>query len=460
MIITRDRERSPVPAPTDSRTLRLLAPRFTMCALALSVTWVGDEFGGDGIASPWFRVRIAGVPLHYLLLIGLLLLLSPWIVRASRVAVAVRLKRLRMWRWVVLGTLAVGLAVALALIWGSSELFADWRNLIVIALVSTALTRWLSSEPWKREAILDLAVAYGAACLPPLIRWAAGGGTSLFDVRIPVFEGSKLYIACFAAIVCMGAWAGGLKGQSRVRAMLVRAAAVSAALVVMLSFRRTFWLILAIGGPLALWIALRRGYVPTRRLLRMGLVALALAAIAFVGLGAEAVLSRISSINPASDRTANEFSVSNADHINDLLDAWSVVSKQPIFGLGIGRFYDTQLIRDWKERSFEVHNPFLHVWLKFGLVGLVAYLGFYVSWVRAFFAQGRRLPHQQVVMTAAGSFLAAELVGNSLGTWLEGSFKSSVFLGVLLGCLLAVAESGQSGRPANEVSKLGVPTNG
>ena len=58
------------------------------------------------------------------------------------------------------------------------------------------------------------------------------------------------------------------------------------------------------------------------------------------------------------------------------------VHRHPVMGIGLGRSFQTQRIRDWKEESVMVHNAPLHVWLKYGLMGLVCYVWFHVALFR------------------------------------------------------------------------------
>ena len=51
-------------------------------------------------------------------------------------------------------------------------------------------------------------------------------------------------------------------------------------------------------------------------------------------------------------------------------------------GIGLGTSYPTWHIRHWKPESVMVHNAVLHVWLKYGLAGLLCYLWFHVALLR------------------------------------------------------------------------------
>lgn len=153
-------------------------------------------------------------------------------------------------------------------------------------------------------------------------------------------------------------------------------------------------------------------------------------AIAVVALGTDAIGARLESFLPGS---TGQFSATNEDHLNDIVDAWHVVESDPILGLGIGRAYETNLISDWKTESFEVHSAVLHVWLKFGIAGAVAYLAFHFGIVRA------ALRTRGLVPVAA--FVIGELAATAFGTWPYGSFQMSVFHGLLIALLVTNNDS-------------------
>ena len=75
----------------------------------------------------------------------------------------------------------------------------------------------------------------------------------------------------------------------------------------------------------------------------------------------------------------SEFGADNADHWHDLLDAWDQVRQSPLMGIGVGTAYPTWRIRNWKSESVMVHNAPIHVWLKYGVAGVVCYLWFHLA---------------------------------------------------------------------------------
>jgi hypothetical protein len=399
-------------------------------------TWVGNEFAADGPPSFWYSYEVSGIPLQYLAIAGILVLASPFIFEGRSVSMAERLKRIGLWRWTVLAWATIIFALTRGLATGVVELFADWRDLAVTAVLAAVVGRYLSNKPWRRFIITDLAIAYGLAALIPLARWAAGEGTILFGIRIPLFFGPVLYLASFASIVLLEHWSAGLSAFSKGYAVAIRIGAVSSSMLAVLSFRRTYWLVWGIGLG---FIVLRR--MRDRQMSR-GRLAVTVAVITimvlgvFAVFGSEAVVSRLDSFRPGS---TSEFSATNSDHVNDILDAVDVVITRPIEGIGIGEVYETDRIADWKSDSFDVHNAFVHVWLKFGVLGLIAYSGFHFAWMRAGLTW--RSPDTVAThsMFAVGVYLTAETVSTLFATWPYVSFQLAVHHGVILGVMLSLA---------------------
>ena len=392
-------------------------------ALVGLVVWAGNETSAAGDVSPWFRSRLFGVPLNYLLLAVLITLILPYIVNTPRFVFTERLKSSGLWIWVVLTWLVVSVALAVALLRGVPELFADWRNLAVAAVVAVVAGKWLAVQTWRRFAIVDLAITFGLLSVPIMIGYATGSGSVVGGVRTTVFDGTTLYLASFAAIT--GAWYLLVETEwlGRVRVGLVTVATVSGSLVVLLSLRRSFWLVWAVGLVTVLIVYLRTREVKGIRLYVALFGSFLMVAAAFLWLGTETIVNRLGSFSPES---TGSFSATNEDHVNDLLDAWRIIEREPILGLGIGQKYETQLISDWKLESFEVHNAILHVWLKFGLIGAVAYIGFHVAWAR----YALRTPPSGAV--PIGAFVVGTMVATLAGTWPYNRFQLAVFFGLLL----------------------------
>ncbi|HJU82406.1 MAG TPA: O-antigen ligase family protein [Acidimicrobiia bacterium] len=431
----------------DLRDNPLHAREFAFLAVAMGVTWLGNEFPTSGGVSPWFRQTPIGIPAHFILFFVLVVVLMPYVVTAPRFPMTARMRELGIFRLTVLAWTVIGFAIVVAIFRGSPELFADWRNLLITTITSLITAKFIASERWRRLALIDLAIMYGLLSIPTLIIYALGQGNSLFGVRTTVFDAPTLYMAGFAAITAAWFYLLPSPSHGRSRAALLKVAGITSSLLILLSFRRSFWVAWAVGLASIVLISrrvkLRSGIRLYGALIGLGV----LIVVAIVVLGAETIGARLESFLPAS---TGQFSATNEDHLNDIVDAWHVVERDPILGLGIGSTYETNLIADWKTESFEVHSAVLHVWLKFGIAGAFAYLAFHLGVIRA------ALKDPELVPIAA--FLIGELAATAFGTWPYGSFQMSVFHGLVIALL--VVNYGSTGEGlAPQRSDISLATN-
>jgi hypothetical protein len=322
------------------------------------------------------------------------------------------------------------------LVGGVTELFADWRNLVVYAAIVIAVTPWLASRSWRHEVPMDLAIGYGILSIGILIQWLAGGGAEVFDQRITIFSWPHLFAVTLSAIVCASVWVSGIGHLPQLRAMAIRTSAIVSSLVVLLSFRRSFWLSLGVGIAGVLIVAGRRGFLNTQRVTALSAAVVMAVTTLFVAMGQEVVIERFASFLPTSN---SSYSATNEDHINDLVEGLEAIGENPVLGLGIGRFYETPLLDDWKETSFEVHNAALHVWLKFGLLGLAVFIGLHVRWILA--SLQLQFPRTEIGAAFAGvaMYIVSQFANTLAQTWVYGRVQMTVQMAVLFAVLLACA---------------------
>jgi O-antigen ligase len=436
------------------------ARRTLFSGLIAAITWMGQEYpqvplgaSREGIKL-WYSAEVAGVPAQYLVLAGTLSLLAPYILMRQRIALIPLLRRLGLWRWIVLVWLTLTVSLAMGIVKGAPELFVDWRNWVVVAVCTWATATWLSGRSWARNVMGDLAVAYGLISFVHIVLWAFGAGVTYYGIRIPVFYGFNLLLAGFGSFVAIDMWMTGLRTFGWAYTAAVRLGAISGALVIALSFRRFAWLFLTAGLVLCVVIALRRRLLTVGRGVATALGVLIVTSFAVSTIGPEAIVARASSILPSAD---NQYSNTNYDHVNDLLDALDVVADEPLFGIGIGTTYQTQRISEWKTKSFDVHNAFLHVWLKFGLLGLVTYVGFHARLILSLlgFNPSAAFPG----FAGCGVFFLAEVIPAVMQTWPYASFQLTVHRGVVLGVAIVAVSTMTTGaadhlRPARKTRSL------
>lgn len=435
-----------------------IAQRTIFVALAVLVTFVGDEFPDDGLPNFWFAQDFAGVPLQYPAMIGVVLLVSPIAFASKRFSVVAGLKTISLWTPTVLVWVALGLAIGYGIVSGAPELFADWRNIVVLATLTTLTARWLASRPWRDQIMADLAIGYGVAGLVPLGLWLSGvGGAELFGESVPIFAYPPLFMVMFSSLVCLSLWLNGLSQMSSIRAHTIQLLALTSSFIVLVSFRRAFWAAWLVAFVvLAVYSRLRAG-VTTKRLSALLLIVGLLATSVVIYVGADDVRGRLESFVPGAE---NEYSSTNEDHLNDITEAIGVISEQPLTGLGIGRLYRTPSIAEWKDRSFEVHNAPVHMWLKFGLIGAIAYVWFHVAWIRHQLNPMFSSRSQFAADLGLGAYVVGIFVNTMVQTSVYGSFQMANHLGILLGVAVAVSHRDRRPptRPSERVRLEAVPS--
>jgi O-antigen ligase len=201
------------------------------------------------------------------------------------------------------------------------------------------------------------------------LQFLRGGGDTLVGIRIPVFDGPTLSAVVFTALLALCVSEAAADRSAKLLWISLSAASY---LLVLVCFRRTFWVELGI-GTLFLFVVQRRGRAPK---LLLGTLVIAMVT-AILG---PTFIERVRSLDFSEGDS--EFSQGNPDHVGEVLDAWEQVERHPLMGIGLGRSFQTLRVQTWKEESVMVHNAPLHVWLKYGLLGLMCYVWFHFALLR------------------------------------------------------------------------------
>ncbi len=318
-----------------------------------------------------------------------------------------------------------GIAIMISLVYGmergGQNLFFDWRALALGVAFYIVYRFWIQGPVDGRVAVLLFGAVATAHIAMLLLAYAQGKGASLLGLRVPLFDGPSLSALVFVSILGLSLSGSALASRHRAPWLLLSAGAM---LLVALCFRRTYWAELAVG--VALLVLISRG-----RRIRVLALPLCIAGIAFLALGAS-LPARLSSINVTQEDAL--YGEDNADHVGDVLDAWAQVRAAPLMGIGLGRSYPTWHIRNWKEESVMVHNAPLHVWLKYGLLGLALYLAYHLYLFRCLRGRARCAPPgNRAVVSAVLAYLAAQFIV-SLGftPWPYSAIQSTNLIAFLL----------------------------
>ena len=117
-------------------------------------------------------------------------------------------------------------------------------------------------------------------------------------------------------------------------------------------------------------------------------------------------------------------------------DAWQIVKDHPILGLGG---------QGWKSRYFqyqsanysstEVHNHFMQVWVETGTVGLLIFLGIWLSFLHTAYNVYRNTDTEKKVMAVATATAVFTVVAHSLYDFNLSLGAIGIFLWALLGVI-------------------------
>jgi hypothetical protein len=208
-----------------------------------------------------------------------------------------------------------------------------------------------------------------------LITYLFGGGvTDVVDgVRTPFFDGPTV-----SGIGLMGLMAFRFRAEST--SFGERFYWITTAFLgyffVLVCFRRSYWGELFVGTLILL--------VLNRKLILRNIPLIGMVLVFALAVSGHMLYQRITNIAPTSDDPV--YAATNLDHLNDILDAFDHVKEHPIAGIGVGVPYETFRIVGWKTESWGVHNAIMHVWLLYGLFGLLTYLWFHfrlIGWLKA-----------------------------------------------------------------------------
>lgn len=207
----------------------------------------------------------------------------------------------------------------------------------------------------------------------------------------------------------------GLRARTRTHRLL--AALVLAPLVVhqFISFTRGYWLSTAVGFAFSLWIFAGRGHGSAERWKRSAAFGLSCLVLFVIGAVAASLLLGYSNVGVETVRrftsafgTEIEYETgSNFVRLSEYLTASDWIRRAPWFGHGLG--FSFIQIEPFSKQVYDqwfVHNNYLLVWLKQGIVGLFLFVWLLLAGVRLGL-KGRNLGDPLLeswcVGTAAGS---------------------------------------------------------
>lgn len=330
-----------------------------------------------------------------------------------------------------LAAIAWAISVAYGILTGGTQILYDWRSIVLGVVVSLIVGVGVRDRR-DADVVLDvLLIVSGGFSMYVLAEFAVGGGVrTIATGRIPLWDQHSLAILNFSSVLAVARWL--TRAPRRGLALVCSAPCF---LVVLLASRRNNWGELLVG--VALLLLLEGGM--RRRVQAFGLLAAFLTIVVAV-LGPSRLVSRVRSMDPTASGTPE--AATNSGHVGDVLDAWDVIKASPILGLGQGKPYRTSRIIDWKTESWMVHNAPLHVWLRYGLLGLLAYFWWHVAYFRYLDRLRRRwrVVRADDARSTSALFLATLcwsvglfVIGLFFSEWSYTSLQRMILIGTLWG---------------------------
>jgi len=327
-----------------------------------------------------------------------------------------------------------GLVVGRAANASTVDMLNGLRSVLTLALVPFLVVNLIET---RRE----LEWVLGAAVVVVAIKTAFGGVAWLIGSG-RVIEGTVLtYYAPLANLLLMafvlGVLAARLRGADLPRFVLWLAPLALAVLI--LSFRRNFWIALVLGAVLVVLVAVgARGrllLVPAGVLivisLYFGLTALSASE------SDSPVVQRAQSLTPSKVQS----NAQDRYRLDEQRNVRAEIGRNPVFGISLGVPWTARypLAQNLPGGRQYTHVLVFWYWLKLGLLGVFAYLWIMVAGVRTGLRVWRTDLDPRI--QGAGLGLAAALVGLAVAET-TGSFsgvepRETVLLAVMLGWLAA-----------------------
>jgi O-antigen ligase len=260
------------------------------------------------------------------------------------------------------------------------------------------------------------------------------GGQAPVDERTVAFvDAAGPFVMAFAlvALLTRVLWSRRVK-----RWMLVALAALPF-IALVLSARRAMWLDFAIASVIVVGVSAR----VDRRAFVVAVVALSIAGVAFVTLtqASPAYRERLSGITTVFSSNSSESNIRSRQI--ETAAVWKNIRRHPLEGIGLATPYLSNVQFQYQEPTY-LHNNALWIWLKFGLVGLLALI--WLVWrVGASALQTARELGPSLAFSDAEASLAASatMLGFFVAMLTASFLTASVRPPVIAGVLMAIAGS-------------------
>ena len=342
--------------------------------------------------------------------------------------------------------LLLAAALAFGLVQGASsggagvDMANTVRRMLPLLVLPFAVVNVVQTREQLRRAVVLLCALVAYKVATGLAAVALGVGRELDGAVLVYYSSLANLLLMGFLLVAVAALVG--------RAGLTRAAwwlAPLALAVLVLSYRRNFWIATVLGVAIVLLVGTgRRG----RALLVPAGVVLALAL--FAGLTAVSnsqsqspVVQRAQSLSPSKVQTSSD----DRYRLDEQRNVLAELRRHPLTGIGVGVPWTARypLAEYFENGRYYTHVAALWYWLKLGLTGLAAYLLLVFTTVHTGIRLWRRAPRRWD--RALGLGVAATMLGlavaETTGSFTGVDARTTILVAATVGGLAAVRHIGE-----------------
>lgn len=316
--------------------------------------------------------------------------------------------------------------------------YGEWRALLMAMLLIVMVPNILDT-PEKVRRFMNWVFILAAlrACIGVGKYWLGQGQVhATLQTRIIFWDSGENLLFAVLIVVTIAEFL--IRRPLTVSTLLKGAACLPMIYSVLFSLRRSAWLFIGV-SMLAMFVLV--SVKQKMRFVFAGLlVALSLSAVFITGGGGDkvrSVVNRAGSFLSAKTDT-------NAFHLYDIYDAFLTVCEHPWTGVGFGRgFTRVRTLHGVGAENIPpniVHNVYLHIWLKMGILGLIIFLLFWITYI-AYGLKGSQdmrnsydKSHAVGLLTVIFGLLALFF----WGTTLFSNTRSPIFVFTFLGLISAL----------------------
>ena len=330
--------------------------------------------------------------------------------------------------------LAVGAILGVTSGGNSTSIANSLRAFIPLLVLPLLVVNLIDTRRHLLQAAGLAAALAAAKGIEGLFVWATGAGRPLDGTTITFYEPAANFLLL---VLVLGVAAAFLLKVTL--PLWVRLALPVAALALVLSYRRNFWIAAVLG--LALLVICSRLQEQRRMLLPLVVVIAVAATASFAWLGPPdlqgPVAERVTSLS-RSRITTNPYERYRLDEQQNVI---AEIRQSPLVGIGLGVPWQVThpLPVELEGGRLYSHTVALWYWLKLGFAGLVAYVWLVLATLLTAVAVARK--SRDGVVRAAGLALAAVTIGMAVaettGSFTGVSDRYSILVALVIGWLAA-----------------------